>query len=154
MSTATTADSTKHRRIVGVERRQLTHELVERYIRGESIRGQRGPTRNTFRPPSAARRLLIKGYAGRCRQGGSAALRAAVGSGRAGHQRPPLVPDAPPMAEVHDVAAQAGTDPVETEPATTSPAITGGGDTAKYLYAVQCYALAALHQGHDADVLT
>ncbi len=38
MATATAVESTKHRRIVGAERRQLTTELVERYTRGESIR--------------------------------------------------------------------------------------------------------------------
>jgi hypothetical protein len=48
MAAATTADSTKHRRIVGTERRQLTTELVERYIRGESIRALAASTGRSY----------------------------------------------------------------------------------------------------------
>jgi hypothetical protein len=59
------------------------------------------------------------------------------------------------QAEVRDMAAQTGTDPMDTTDGTgTEPGpLPTDDDTAKYLYAVQCHAFAALYQGRDRTVL-
>jgi hypothetical protein len=54
------------------------------------------------------------------------------------------------------MAGQTGTDPADTGGDTgieSGRVGAGDDDTAKYLYAVQCYAFAALYQGRDRTVL-